>query len=524
MKARIGAVLGCLIWSLGSAHGAEADRVSIDSGVLLGSSDADVSVFKGVPYAAAPLGRLRWMPPQPAARWTEPRQATEFGPACVQFAPAALTDPLRFGAAPEPTSEDCLTLNVWAPKHAANAPVMVFVHGGSARMGAGSLPYYDGTGFARDGVVLVTINYRLGNLGSFAHPALTRAAPADQPLVNYGLMDQIGALRWVQRNIAAFGGNPRNVTLFGESAGGLTTLVLMTAPSAQALFHKAIVESGGGWFPATERKDAEKCGVEVASTLGLPGINATPEGLRALPVAKLRTVDQICSSMSDGRLIPEPTTVALAAGRAMDIPLIIGLNSGEDSLIEHGDGIERAKLTMKSALQAARPVYGSDMSDDALVRILFRDSLFMAPARWVAGRSWRTQPAYIYYLEYIEQERRAERRTVPHGSDLFYVFGTFASRPDGGPAAAAADLAMGTTIHTCWVNFAKTGKPSCGGADPWPAYTQENDSWMVFGDRGGRIVPGLMAKQLDWQEGRVRWLIWLARIQSAWKRAFGFGN
>ena len=181
MKARIGAVLGWLIWSVGSAHGAEGDRVSIESGVLLGSSDADVGVFKGVPYAAAPVGRLRWMPPQPVARWTEPRHATEFGPACVQFAPAALTDPLRYGAAPEPSSEDCLTLNVWAPKHAANAPVMVFVHGGSARMGAGSLPYYDGTGFARDGVVLVTINYRLGNLGSFAHPALTRAAPADQP-------------------------------------------------------------------------------------------------------------------------------------------------------------------------------------------------------------------------------------------------------------------------------------------------------------------------------------------------------
>ncbi len=524
MMLRIGGVLGSLVLMLGSAHGAESDRVSVDAGVLLGSGDADVRIFKDVPYAAAPVGPLRWMPPQPAAHWTEPRPATEFGPACVQFIAAALTDPLRFGAAPEPTSEDCLTLNVWAPKHAANAPVMVFVHGGSARMGAGSLPYYDGSSFARDGVVLVTINYRLGNLGSFAHPELTRAAAADEPLVNYGLMDQIGALRWVRRNIAAFGGNPRNVTLFGESAGGLMTLVLMTAPSARGLFHKAIVESGGGWFPTSDRKDAEKCGVEVATTLGLPGSNATPEQLRALPVAKLLTVDQICSSMSDGRLIPEAPTVALAAGRAMDIPLIIGLNSGEDSLIDHGDGIERAKVTMKSALKDARPIYASDMSDDALVRLLFRDSLFMAPARWVAGRSWRAQPAYIYYLDYIEEARRPVQRTVPHGSDLFYVFGTSTSRPDGGPAATAADLAMGTTIHGCWVSFAKTGKPSCPGAGPWPAYTQANDSWMVFSDSGGHIVPGLMAKQLDWQEGRVRWLIWLARIQSAWKRAFSWGN
>jgi para-nitrobenzyl esterase len=518
------AVSGALIFMFAPVHGAELDRVSIDTGVLLGADDSGVRMFKGVPYAAAPVGQLRWRPPQPAARWTEPRQATEYGPACPQFVPAGLTDPLRYGAAPEPANEDCLTLNVWAPKNAANAPVMVWVHGGSGRMGAGSLPYYDGSSFARDGIVLVTINYRLGNLGTFAHPALTRAAAAGEPLVAYSLMDQIGALQWVRRNIAAFGGSPRNVTLFGESAGGLTTLVLMTIPSARDLFHKAIVESGGGWFPPSDRKDAEKCGVEVATKLGLPGIDATPEQMRALPVDKLKLVDQICSSLSDGRLIPEATTVALAAGRAMDIPLIIGINSGEASLIDHGDGIARAKVAMKSALKDARPIYGNEISEDDLVRVLFKDSLLMAPARWVAGRTWRKQPAYLYYLDYIEQERRPGQRTVPHGSDIFYVFGTFANRPDGGPPATAADRAIGAMIHTCWVNFARTGQPSCSGADPWPAYTQENDSWMVFGDRGGRIVPGLMAKQLDWQEGRVRWLIWLARMQSAWKRAFSWWN
>jgi para-nitrobenzyl esterase len=256
---------------VGPVRGTDLDHVSIDTGVLIGASDAVVRTFKGVPYAAAPVGAQRWRPPRPALRWTQPRQATEYGPACPQFAPPGVTDILRYGAAPEPTSEDCLTLNVWAPKGAANAPVMVWIHGGAGRMGAGSLPYYDGTSFARDGVVLVTVNYRLGHLGSFAHPALTRAAAAGEPLVSYSLMDQIAALEWVRRNIAAFGGNPRNVTLFGESAGALDTLVLMTTPRALPLFHKAIVESGGGWFPPSYRKDAEKCGVEMATKAGLPG-------------------------------------------------------------------------------------------------------------------------------------------------------------------------------------------------------------------------------------------------------------
>jgi len=510
---------------VGPVRGTDLDHVSIDTGVLIGASDAVVRTFKGVPYAAAPVGAQRWRPPRPALRWTQPRQATEYGPACPQFAPPGVTDILRYGAAPEPTSEDCLTLNVWAPKGAANAPVMVWIHGGAGRMGAGSLPYYDGTSFARDGVVLVTVNYRLGHLGSFAHPALTRAAAAGEPLVSYSLMDQIAALEWVRRNIAAFGGNPRNVTLFGESAGALDTLVLMTTPRALPLFHKAIVESGGGWFPPSYRKDAEKCGVEMATKAGLPGAAATAEQLRSLSIDKLKSLDPICSSMVDGRLLDEAPTVAFAAGRAADIPLIIGVNSGEDSLLDHGDGVARAKATLQSTLAEARKVYGEHISDDDLVRALFRDSLAMAPARWIAGLSWRRQPAYLYYFDYIDQARRPSNRGAPHGSDVFYVFGSFAHRPDGGPPATPADEAMEGMIHACWVNFAKSGRPSCAGADPWPAYAQGSDSWMVFSDRGAHVVPGLAAAKLDWQEKRVRWLLWLARIQSAFKRAFsGWGD
>jgi para-nitrobenzyl esterase len=509
----------------GPARSVELDRVPIDSGALVGAVDSDIRTFKGVPYAAAPVGRLRWRPPQPAAHWTQPRQATEYGPACTQFPPSGLTDIFRYGAAPEPTSEDCLTLNVWTPKGAVNAPVMVWIHGGSGRWGSGSLPYYDGTSFARDGVVLVTINYRLGNLGSFAHPALTRAAASDEPLVSYSQMDQIAALEWVQRNIAAFGGNPRNVTLFGESSGAISTLTLMTIPRARPLFHKAIVESGGGWFPPSYRKDAEKCGIEMATKVGLPGAGATAEQLRSLSIDKLKSMDQICGGGVDGRLLSEAPTISFAAGRAADIPLIIGVNSGEDSLLDHGDGIARAKASMQSTLADARKVYGTQLSDDDLVRALFRDALAMAPARWVAGRPWRQQPAFLYYFDYVDQARRPGQRTAPHGSDVLYVFGTFAHRPDGGPSATAADEAMGALIHACWVSFAKTGRPACAGGDPWPTYSQDTDLWMVFSDRGAHVVPGLASARLDWQEGRVRWLLWLARIQSTFKRVFsGWGE
>jgi len=507
------------------ARGAEPDRASIDTGVLIGASDMGIRSFKGVPYAAAPTGSLRWKPPQPAASWKEPRPATEYGPACIQFAPPGMPDIVRYGASPEPTSEDCLTLNVWAPKAAANAPVMVWLHGGSGRFGAGSLPYYDGTSFARDGVVLVTINYRLGNLGAFAHPALTRAAPADEPLVAYGGMDQIAALEWVRRNIAAFGGNPHNVTLFGESSGAISTLSLMATPRAQPLFHKAIVESGGGWFAPSYRKEAEDCGIEMATKVGLPGADATLQQLRSLSIDKLKSMDKICGASVDGRLAVEGPTIAFLAGRAADIPLLIGVNSGEDSLLDHGDGIARAKASMQSTLPDARKVYGDQMSDEDLVRVLFRDFLAMAPARWIAGGSWRAQPAFLYYFDYVDEARRPGQRSSPHGSEVLYVFGTFAHRPDGGPPATPADEAMGTLIHSCWVNFAKSGRAACAGGDPWPAYTRENDSWMVFSDRGAHIVPGLAAAKLDWQQGRVRWLLWLGRIQSAFKRAFsGWGD
>jgi para-nitrobenzyl esterase len=506
---------------LDPANAIPSDRVQIDSGFLVGTSQGNVKTFKGIPYAAAPVGLLRWKPPVPAPRWAGERPADTAGPACPQTGSPGV-DILKYGGAPEPTSEDCLTLNVWAPNAAVKAPVMVWIHGGSGSKGAGSLPYYDGTSFARDGVVMLTINYRLGNLGTFAHPALTKAAPKKEPLAQYSLMDQLAALQWVQRNIAAFGGDPQNVTLFGESAGALDTLVLMTTARAQGLFQKAIVESGGGWFPPSTLADAEKCGVEVATKLGLPGGNATPEQLRALSVNQLNTAGQICGGIVDGRMLRDQPTIALAAGRALDIPLIIGVNSGEDSLLDIGDGVARAKSMLLSgdAGKSARELYGAGMDDETLARNVFRDSLFMAPARWVAGLSWRTQPSYLYYFDYVDEAQRAVRQRAPHGSDVFHVFETFDVRPDGEPAATSADHAMAALMHACWVSFAKTGHPICPRADAWTPYTRDVDPWMVFSVRGAHIEHGLEAAKLDAVENRIRWVLWLGRIKAMFTRWF----
>jgi para-nitrobenzyl esterase len=240
-----------------------------------------------------------------------------------------------------PASEDCLFLNVWAPGAAAGAgakatekaPVLVWLHGGGDTTGAGSLGAYDGSAFARDGVILVTLNYRLGPLGFFAHPAITRAAKPDEPLANYGLMDQIAALQWVKRNIASFGGDPANVTLFGESAGGDDTLALMATPSASGLFAKAIVESGGGWGPPETLSKQEAVGEALAAKAGAPA-GATLEQLRKIPADALASLPYRAGPTVDGRLLKESVSQAFAVGHNIHVPLIIGSNTYEASLLE----------------------------------------------------------------------------------------------------------------------------------------------------------------------------------------------
>jgi para-nitrobenzyl esterase len=452
-------------------------RAKVDSGVLVGVQSENANIFRNIPFAAPPVGELRWRPPQPVQPWAAERRSIDAGPSCPQ--PMNGDGTPNSGGANGPTSEDCLQLNVFAPKGARRAPVMVWIHGGSHRTGAGWV--YDGQNFARDGVVLVAINYRLGALGTFAHPALTQAAGPGEPVGNYGLMDQIAALKWVQRNIAAFGGDPNNVTVFGESAGGMSTLAVLATPAAKGLYQKAIVESGLGWSqPVTlAKKEAE--GAAALEKIGLPA-TATAADLRAVPAEKLVPLDADYAPFTDGRLMTETPTQALARGHFADVPLIIGSNSGEDSLI--GRGPAPAKMVAMIP-PIARIVYPEEAAagDDALVRAIFTDRVMGGPARWVAAQASGGKPAWLYYFSYVGSRFRPAMTRATHAAEIQYVFEYWGRRT---PMSVVSDedKAMAGLMHACWVAFAKTSAPKCG-TEAWPAYDPKADQLMEFGSPSG---------------------------------------
>lgn len=482
-----------LLWAgaaCAQAGGAPHVQVRIESGGVVGAAYEHANVFRAIPYAAPPVGPLRWRPPRSVQPWRGERLAVAPGPSCPQ--------PMREDGAPNeggangPTSEDCLQLNVYAPKDAKAAPVMVWIHGGAHRTGAGWI--YDGQNFARDGVVLVTINYRLGALGYFAHPALTREAKGE-PLGNYGLMDQIAALKWVRRNIAAFGGDPNNVTVFGESAGGVSILALLATPAAKGLYQKAIVESGAGWFRPIGLAEKEKQGIAAVQSLGAPARTSAAE-LRALPVEKLAGLRADYQPFVDGKLLPQTATQALARGRFADVPLIIGSNSGEDTLMGQGP-LPAARLAAIPA--AARMVYRDEAGagDERLARAIFTDRVMGAPARWVAAKASSGKPAWLYYFSYVGSRFRPATTRAAHAAEIQYVFQYWGRRTPMS-VVSEEDKAMARLMHACWVAFAKTGAPQCG-SQAWPAYDPARDELMEFGFESG-VRTHFRKAQLDFQE------------------------
>ena len=482
------AVLSAILALL--AAPALAEKATVEGGMIVGTETPTAVVYRNIPYAAPPVGALRWAPPAKVVPWTGERDGTKAGVSCMQTMRADGAP--NFGSANGPMSEDCLQLNVFAPKGARKAPVMVWLHGGGHRFGAGWI--YGGANFARDGVVLVAINYRLGPLGYFAHPALTKAAKPGEAVGNYGLMDQIAALEWVKRNIKTFGGDPGNVTVFGESAGGGSTLALLATPKSKGLYQKAVVQSGGGWGDPTTLADKEAEGVKAAGALGLA--DATADQLRAVPATDLiAKANGDFGPFVDGRLMKETPAHAFASGRTIDVPLIIGSNSGEDSLMaEFGLGPAAVGAALPAQMRA---VYAEEaaLGDDVLGRAAFTDRAMGAPARWTAGKAAKGKPAWLYHFSYVGSRFRPMVTRAFHTAEIQYVFEYWGRRtplsmikPD--------DQAMATLMHGCWVAFAKTGKPTCAG---WPAYDPKSDQLMEFGAESG-VRTHFRKSRLDAQE------------------------
>ena len=448
-----------------------APQASIDTGVVVGVSEPGLSVFKGIPYAAPPVGPLRWRAPQSAVHWTGVRDASVYGAACPQDG-AHKEAWAQVGR----QSEDCLFLNVWRPKAPGKYPVMVFLHGGGFTYGAAGVPLYDGANLARRGVVMVTLNYRLGRLGYFAHPALTAADPNGR-LGNFGEMDQIEALRWVKRNIAQFGGDPSDVTIFGESAGAGTVQIFMAAPEAAGLFQKAVSESGSGGTPLPSFHAAERQGEIYAKSVGLP--NATAEQLRALPVEK--TLGRAFPFI-DGKVVQHSPGEPFKAGTELKIPLLIGSNSWEGSLNNNSDTV--AKMVLGAKYDAYLDEYRKrpaitkagaaiELSEDVGS---VQESIFIADMHAANGA-----PAYVYYFDQVNVDERGKTFGAEHGGELEYLFG---NKPVE-HAWDAKDREVSKLMGDYWVRFAKTGDPNGAGAPIWPRVTGHPTPYLYFGAKTG---------------------------------------
>ncbi|GMW06464.1 MAG: carboxylic ester hydrolase [Nevskiales bacterium] len=467
----------------GPAHAAVDSVVTTSAGAVRGAARDGIVVFRGIPYAAPPVGPLRWRPPQPPAAWAGVRDATRFGPICPQL--------VRPGASDSPQSEDCLTLNIYAPVEtpAGGLPVMVWIHGGAFTQGAGSLPAYDGGAFAGQGVVLVTLNYRLDRLGRFGHPALTRAQ-AGEGLANYGLMDQARALEWVRDHIAAFGGDPQRVTIFGHSAGGVSVNYLMTVPAAKGLFQRAIAQSGGVSIEVTQRlrepagrfPALEQDGLEFAASFGIADDERAPGRLRALDVAQVlafRHENNSTNPVVDGRFVQEDVGRVFRDGRQHAVPYLAGIDSWEASLIRPLNlPLQAVLLGVPQA--RVREVYGP-LDDRALTEAYFSDVLFLTPAWTLAGdMAAANTPAWLYYYAYVDEARRGKVPGAAHGDEVSHLFQQ-PRRPDD--VLSAHDLEVSAPLRRYWVNFARSGDPNGADLPQWPPFRREAPAIMEFGER-----------------------------------------
>lgn len=481
------------------------DPVKVEQGLLAGTngSSADIRVYRGVPFAAPPVGDLRWKVPQPAASWQGVRKAAEFSNACWQTpypAAAAIYQAMLPGL-----SEDCLYLNIWTPAKSAKdrLPVMVWIHGGGFTRGFSGTSSYNGEALARKGAIIVTINYRLGIFGFFAHPELT-AESGHHASGNYALLDQIAALQWVQKNIAAFGGDPARVTIFGESAGSWAVNALMASPLAKGLFQRAIGESGGLFSSMKTLAEAEKEGEKLGKLLAPDSAQKKPENsadsaqqdvlkaLRAMPPGELLKAaeTETARTIIDGWVLPQDVAAIFAQGKQNNVPLIVGYNADEGTTLAPQGANMKAMMFVGGVYQR----YGSQA--DALLKIypaasdeqavssfysVYRDQAFGWEMRTWARMATKTgnQPAYMYYFSRRPPGPQSARLRAFHASEIAYVFGTFVWPFPW----EDTDKKLSDAMTSYWVNFAASGNPNGASLIKWPAYTAKDDQVLEFGDK-----------------------------------------
>ncbi|CAM3342727.1 carboxylesterase/lipase family protein [Asticcacaulis taihuensis] len=494
---------GLAMAALPSCAGAP-NTVQTVSGAVQGVTVEGVESFKGIPFAAPPLGDLRWRAPQPAAKWTGVKVADTFGHDCMQTPFGGDAAPL--GATP---GEDCLVLNVWRPAGVpkdAKLPVIFWIYGGGFVNGGSSPPVYDGSSFAKKGVIMVSANYRLGRFGFFGFPELTKENKDNGLLGNYGYMDQIAALKWVQANIAAFGGDPANVTIFGESAGGGSVNTLMTSTQSKGLFAKAIVQSGGGRgnLMGNRELSKDKPGMPSSETLGVNlarkyGIEGT--GAEALAALRKLSAEQINDGlgmmtmgqagqtyggpMVDGVIVAEAPQAVYEAGRQAKVPFMIGADTADI-----GFGFAPTKEAAFAAFgpyaDQAKAAYDPDGTKTVqqINAEIGMDKAMVEPSRFVASTiSKQGIPAYEFRFGYVADSMKAEWKTgTPHATEIPYVMNTVKEKY--GDKLTPADAKIADQTNSYWANFAKTGNPNGEGLPHWPKYDSAKDELMVFTPEG----------------------------------------
>jgi para-nitrobenzyl esterase len=479
---RAATLFGLLTATLGAAT-TDVAVVHLDSGIISGVSGStpEVRIYKGIPYAAPPLAQLRWRAPQPVAHWDGIRKAEEFGPVCMQN---------TGGPAAQKASEDCLYLNVWTPAKSSGErlPVMVWIYGGAFTSGSGSLPGYDGDALARKGVVVVTFNYRLGIFGFFAHPELTKESDRGAS-GNYGLMDQIAALQWVQKNISAFGGDPRKVTIFGESAGSVSIADLLTTPQTKGLFLRAIGESGAwmglGISSMRTLADAEQAGIQAAEGLGAKSL----ADLRLIPADALLKAGRGSGVIVDGWLLREQPDKVFAQGKQHAVAVLVGSNKDEGTFFLQPAGTEKfaaqSRQRFGSSADEFLKLYPASSDEEANASQLeaFRDEAAWAMRRWAELEAKTGKKAYLYYFTHeppaAPGSKGGRGRGATHTAEIPYVFQIPGNRP-----WTDADHGLSDTMSSYWVNFATTGDPNGRNLPAWPAFDgNRNTKLMVLGDK-----------------------------------------